>query len=141
MLRLASFLVTLLIISCSEPAPAPAAPEPTPIPVAADRAGEAPAPEGFVDTDPSPLTREEIIGMWGLRAQCGQPTIFSGDGTLADYTGQTGQWSLQGDSLTITKGGQTHTSEINPLNANAFTSAPPEDGSGRTRLFVIYQRC
>jgi hypothetical protein len=111
-------------------------PEPVVIEPAVD-----PDPEVFTDTDPSPLTPDELVGMWGLRANCGQPTVFVADGTLTDYTGQTGQWSLVGNSLTITRGGRTHTNEVNPLNANAFTAGPPEDGSGRTRLFAIYRRC
>lgn len=139
--RIALIFAALCFASCSEPAPAPAAPEATPIPVAVDRPSAPAASDGFVDTDPTPLTREEIVGMWGLRAGCGQPTVFSADGTLTDYTGQTGQWSLDGDSLTITQAGQSFTNEVNPLNANAFSAGPPEDGSGRMRAFVIYQRC
>ncbi|MDZ4693117.1 hypothetical protein [Terricaulis sp.] len=145
MIRLALVIAAIALASCSESAPASQAPDaqtspaaPTAVPVANDFPGD---DESFVDTDPTPLTRGELIGMWGLRSGCGQPTIFSEDGTLTDYTGQTGQWSLQGDSLTITKGGRTFTDEVNPLNANAFTSGPPEDGSGRTRVFAIYRRC
>lgn len=146
MRRALTLIAAVALASCDAPTPAPAPPpeEPpaqTQVPVAADRASEAPAQDGFIDTDPSSLTREEIIGMWGLRAQCGQPTVFAEDGTFTDYTGQSGQWSLQGNSLTMTKAGQSFTNEVNPLNANAFSSGPPEDGSGRTRLFVIYQRC
>ena len=98
-------------------------------------------PEVFTDTDPTPLTPDELVGMWGLRANCGQPTVFVADGTLTDYTGRTGRWSLSGNLLTITRGGQTHTNEVDQLNANAFRAGPPEDGSGRTRLFAIYRRC
>lgn len=98
-------------------------------------------PEVFTDSDPTPLTPDELVGMWGLRADCGQPTVFMSDGTLTDYTGQTGRWSLSRDSLTVTRGEQTITHEVNQLNPNAFTAGPPEDGSGRTRLFVIYRRC
>lgn len=146
MRRALALLAAIAFTGCDERAPlrTPPPDEPpasTQIPVAADRAGEAPAPEGFIDTDPSPLTREEIIGMWGLRAQCGQPTIFAEDGTFTDYTGQTGEWSLQGDALTMTRAGRTYTSEVNQLNTSAFTSGPPDDGSGRTRLFVVYQHC
>ncbi len=144
--RIAIILAAIALASCSDPAPTPppapeartSTPAPTAIPVATDYPGNE---ENFVDTDPTPLTREEVIGMWGLRRDCGQPTIFSEDGTLTDYTGQTGQWSLRGDLLTITKGGRTFTDEVNPLNANTFSSGPPEDGSGRIRVFAIYRRC
>ncbi|HYD86176.1 MAG TPA: hypothetical protein VEA80_01760 [Vitreimonas sp.] len=145
-------LIVLLacVAACGEPTSAPP-PTVEKMPNAAQGSDESSAvvieppagiePEVFTDTDSSPLTADEIVGMWGLRANCGQPTVFGADGTLTDYTGQTGRWSLSGNSLTITQGSQAHTNEVNQLNANAFTSAAPEDGSGRTRLFLIYRRC
>ncbi len=142
MRRAFALAATICLASCSETTPPPVSlSEPTSIPVAVDSAGEPPAPETFVDTDASPLTREELIGMWGLRSGCGQPAVFSEDGSFSDYTGQPGQWSLQGDLLTITKPGQSYSNEVNPLNANTFSASPPDDHSGRIRTFVVYQRC
>lgn len=145
-MKIAILLPACIAAGCSEPAPPPPAEAPTTLQTSGDAQImlDPPAgvePEVFADTDPTPLTADELVGMWGLRANCGQPTVFVSDGTLTDYTGQTGRWSLSGDFLTIMIGGQTHTNEVNQLNARAFTAGPPEDGSGRTRLFVVYRRC
>lgn len=141
------FLVLACVAACSEPAsPPPAESQDStyssggPQVVAIDPPAGIES-ESFTDTDATPLTSEELVGMWGLRANCGQPTVFVADGTLTDYTGQPGEWSLRGNLLTITQGGQAYTNEVNQLNPNAFTSGPLEDGSGRTRLFAIYRRC
>jgi len=134
-------LVFACVAACSEPAPAETPPATIQIHPAPPQPQPAGAPQSFVDTDPTPLTREELIGMWSLRENCGQPTIFAADGALTDYTGQSGQWTLEGDTLTIIKAGQTSRNEVNQLNANAFSAGSPDDGGGSTRLFVIYQRC
>lgn len=92
-------------------------------------------PDGFTDIDDSPLTRAEVIGMWGLRAGCGQPYVFSEDGTFADYAGASGNWSIENDVLTLTYANRISAQPVNQLNDNTFAAGDPNG------LMVMYQRC
>lgn len=110
--------------------------EPVEEPVAAERAW----PAEFYDTDDSPLTNEEIVGMWSTVPNCAQPTVFSADGTFTDHTGRSGRWALNGDHLTM--GGRS-TNEANQFDANTFSLGAPADrvAPGAMRTFLIYRRC
>jgi hypothetical protein len=125
----------LLIASCDQAAPP--APEPSVESAIEPSAPEAPVVESdsFTDTDDTPLTREELLGMWSTSSGCGQPTVFSEDGSFTDYTGQTGRWTLANDRLTQTSDRGSYTNRTNQFNANTF--AIGESGG----LFVIYRRC
>lgn len=104
--------------------------------VAADNAW----PDSFVDVDDSPLTNDEILGMWSTAPHCTQPTIFMSDGTFTDYTGGTGQWTLRGDRLTMTRGERTYTNVVDQLDANTFSTRSSQEASV-TQLFAMHRRC
>lgn len=98
-------------------------------------------PSEFVDTDDSPLTAQEIVGMWSTAPHCAQPTVFSLDGGYTDYTGRSGRWELNGDLLTMS--GRGSGNEVNQLDANTFTASAPRTqiDPDAIRTFLIYRRC
>lgn len=99
-------------------------------------------PSEFFDTDDSPLTPEEIVGMWSNAPNCSQPTVFTADGAYTDQTGYTGRWTLNIGRLSL-EGRPGIVSEVNQFDANTFSAGPPSSAipSGALRTFVIYRRC
>lgn len=116
-------------------------PEATSSEAAAAETGDGAWPSEFIDTDDSPLTTQEIVGMWSTAPNCAQPTVFSLDGGYTDYSGRGGRWELNGDLLTMS--GRGGANEVNQLDANTFTAGVPraEVGPGAMRTFAIYRRC
>lgn len=100
-------------------------------------------PAEFVDTDNSPLTAQEILGMWSIAPNCAQPTIFMPDGTYTDYSGHTGSWVLDGDRLTMGRAVGEYVNEVNQFDANTFAVGAPsaEIAPGALRTVAIYRRC
>lgn len=108
---------------------------------------EAPASTGwpveFYDTDNSPLTSQEIVGMWSTAPNCAQPTVFMADGAYTDHTGYTGRWTLDNERLSLVRGRNTSVDEVNQFDADTFAAGAPkaESAPGVIHTFVIYRRC
>lgn len=46
-------------------------------------------------------TREFILGRWGENGDCAKDLTINADGTFTSYSGMSGQWTLEGDGLTL----------------------------------------
>jgi hypothetical protein len=110
----------------TEPAAAPQ----ESIPVASD----GPRRE-FIDIDPSDLTVDELVGMWSNDENCARPIVYNADGTYTDYTGVSGRWTLENESLTRTGGGRTISDHVDPLDTDTVALGE-EDG-----LVAMLMRC
>lgn len=113
-----------LIAACSPAAEAPAAPE-----VALEAA--APVAEQAGATT---LTREFLVGAWGDNGDCGAPIRFNADGTYA-INGAPGQWTLEGDIITMSGAGGTFQLRAQVLNDHQILIGNPNGSIG------LSQRC
>lgn len=145
------FWFPLILAACDDPPTTPiqTRPEVGVIP-SEPPADETPAPTDdgdwpaeFFDTDDSPLTPEEIVGMWSIAPNCAQPRVFMADGTYTDHTGYTGRWTLNNEMLSLVGQRDTYVNEVNQIDANTFTAGAPRGTSrpGVIHTFIIYRRC
>src|SRR5262249_49532280 len=83
-----------------------------------------------------PNDNYSLVGRWGDNGDCTHGTTFSEDGSFySDSTGGRGQWTLEGDALTMTgKGGEFHMT-LQWIDAD-HTRVTNQDGS-----IGMSQRC
>ena len=91
----------------------------------ANAAGEAAKPESTVTAASGATTggsggldRAYLVGRWSDDGDCSAATEFRADGTFLFPWGDTGQWTLAGDQLTLT--GNTHPFTIRVIDANTL---------------------
>lgn len=114
----------LVLVACSQP-PAPAAEEPV-----GDATGVTEAPAGS-----SAITREALLGRWGDNGDCTKLITFNADGTFDSYSGMSGTWTLEGDSLTLSGSAGDFLLRVASGGNDTLMIGQP-DGS-----FGISQRC
>lgn len=120
----AAVACTLALAACSPPPATPAAEMDT-----ATTTTEAAAP---VEGTPS---AEALLGRWGDNGDCTKDITFNADGTFLSYSGMSGRWTLQGDSLTLDGEGGSFLLRVAMANNDTLMIGQP-DGS-----FGISQRC
>jgi hypothetical protein len=69
-----------------------------------------------------------LIGSWSDTGDCATTIAFTADGAFATADGSEGQWSLMGDTLTLTGEGGARTLTIVPIDRNTM-EVIGEDGS------------
>lgn len=129
-----AFAAALTIAACSPPATqAPAAPEAaaqTPAPGAKPSAAtSAVAPAGAAPT------AAVLVGRWGDNGDCAKDIVFNADGTFASYTGGVGNWSLDGEVMTMRGAGGTFQVRVEVIDANRLMIQNPDGSIG------VSQRC
>lgn len=124
MLRSIITLTVLVCIMACTPAPATTeAPAAEPASSAsAPQTGEAPAPA-------------MLVGRWGDNGDCTKDIVFNADGTYRSYTGGSGNWSLNGDVMTMSGAAGTFQVRVSILNGNQLLIGNPDGTIG------ISQRC
>lgn len=80
-------------------------------------------------------TANMLLGRWGDNGDCTKDITFNADGTFLSYSGMSGRWTLQGDSLTLAGQGGTFQLRVAVANNDTLMIGQP-DGS-----FGISQRC
>lgn len=113
--------VCLALAACSQPS----APE-----TVGDATGVTEAPAGA-----GSITREALLGAWGDNGDCTKLITFKDDGTFDSYSGMSGTWTLNGDSLTLSGSGGDFLLRVASGGENTLMIGQP-DGS-----FGVSQRC
>lgn len=117
----AAFACLIALAACSQP---PAAP-----------ASETPATTEAAAADDGAITREQLIGRWGDNGDCTKLITFNADGTFQSYSNMTGQWTLEGDALTLSGEGGEFLLRVASGGGDTLMIGQP-DGS-----FGVSQRC
>lgn len=86
-------------------------------------------------TDTGHITREALLGSWGDNGDCTKLITFNADGTFLSYSGMSGNWTLEGDALTLSGSGGDFLLRVASGGENTLMIGQP-DGS-----FGISQRC
>ena len=91
----------------------------------ANEAGDAAKPESNASAaseatagGSASLDRTYLVGRWADDGDCSAATEFRADGTFLFPWGDTGQWTLAGNQLTLT--GNTHPFTIRVIDANTL---------------------
>lgn len=74
------------------------------------------------------VDRNFIVGSWSDAGDCATTIAFTADGVFASADGTGGQWTLTGDTLTLTGEGGARTLTIVPIDRNTM-EVIGEDGS------------
>ena len=74
------------------------------------------------------VDREFLIGTWSDQGDCSTTVAFTADGGYATADGAEGQWSLAGDTLTLSGEAGSTTMTIIPIDRNTM-EVIGEDGS------------
>jgi len=80
-------------------------------------------------------TRAQLVGRWGDNGDCSKDIVFNADGTFRSYTGGSGNWSLNGDIMTMSGVAGTFQVRVSILNGNQLLIGNPDGTIG------ISQRC
>lgn len=112
----------LVLVACSQP---PGAEEPV---GDATTSTEAPANAGAI-------TSEALLGRWGDNGDCTKLITFNADGTFDSYSGMSGNWTLNGDALTLSGSGGDFLLRVASGGPDTLMIGQP-DGS-----FGVSQRC
>jgi hypothetical protein len=129
-MRLIAAAAALFVAACSPPpadtaesqAPVETAQADTGKPGAAAQAGDAPTPA-------------QLVGRWGDNGDCSKDIVFNADRTYRSYTGGSGNWSLNGDIMTMSGAAGTFQVQVSILNDNQMLIGNPDGTIG------ISQRC
>lgn len=74
------------------------------------------------------VDREFLIGTWSDQGDCSTTVAFTADGGYATADGAEGEWSLAGDTLTLSGEAGSTTMTIIPIDRNTM-EVIGEDGS------------
>ena len=116
-----------LLAACGDPLATPAPAPEAPAPVAADAMDVSQAAVMPLD--------QFIVGRWGDSGDCKKDIVFDADGTFRSYTGGSGNWSLSGDTISMTGAGGTFTLRLRQIDQATLETTSP-DGA-----VVLSQRC
>lgn len=83
---------------------------------------------GGAPTARQAVDREFLIGTWSDQGDCSSTVAFTADGGYATADGAEGQWSLAGDTLTLSGEAGSTTMTIIPIDRNTM-EVVGEDGS------------
>jgi hypothetical protein len=131
LIRPAAAAAILLTAACA-PAPADNADAQAPQAAQADASGK---PEGGPQQAGEALTPAQLVGRWGDNGDCSKDIVFNADGTFRSYTGGSGNWSLNGDVMTMSGAAGTFQVRVSILNGNQLLIGNPDGTIG------ISQRC
>ena len=87
-----------------------------------------PGQNGDVSTPAVAVDRNFIIGTWSNSGDCSTSVAFTADGGYATADGLEGQWSLSGDSLTLSGEAGATTLTVIAIDRNTM-EVVGEDGS------------
>lgn len=124
---------TLLVAACTPPPASPTNAEPAP--QAAAEADATSKPASSTPQAAEAPTPAMLVGRWGDNGDCTKDIIFSADGTFRSYTGGSGNWSLDGDVMTMSGAAGTFQVQVSILNGNQLLIGNPNGTIG------ISQRC
>lgn len=101
-----------------------------------DNRAERPVAASPPSTPRPALTREFLIGRWGLGGSCGDMIVtFAADGSASPPTGT--RWQLNGNIVSVTQpGGQAEPATITVTGANSFRATPGDRGEA-----IAFVRC
>lgn len=77
------------------------------------------------------VSRDYLIGSWTDDNDCTKAVALAGDGTFTTYDGRQGQWSLQGDQLTMS-GRDTIVMRVVPVDWNTITLVNADGSLGHS---------
>lgn len=80
-------------------------------------------------------TREFLIGRWGDNGDCTKDLTINADGSFESYSGMSGQWTLEGDTLTLNGESGSFALTIGVGPNDTLLIGQPEGGFGSS------QRC
>lgn len=89
-------------------------------------------PENY--TAASPITPEFMLGRWADNSDtaCVRDIVYYDDGTFVSYVGGGGQWSLQGDVMTMSGPGGVFPVRLGLIDQNNVTVTNPDGTTGRS---------
>jgi hypothetical protein len=119
----------LLVAACS-----PAPPDTTEAQAPAAAQTDTGKPAGAAQAGAAP-TPAQLVGRWGDNGDCSKDIVYNADGTFRSYTGGSGNWSLDGDILTMSGAAGTFQVRVSILNGNQMLIGNPDGTIG------ISQRC
>jgi hypothetical protein len=83
------------------------------------------APPPTVQQAPVGFSAETLIGRWGDSGDCTKDVVFNADGTFLSYTGGDGQYSVEGDIITMSGDGGVFQLRANVLDPNTLELTNP----------------
>jgi hypothetical protein len=77
-------------------------------------------------------TAAMLIGSWADDGDCSQELTFYEDGTFRSFTGGTGEWRLDGDTLTLSGDGGSLALQLQSIDRNEMVAVNPQGQVGRS---------
>jgi len=81
------------------------------------------------------LTPAMLVGRWGDNGDCTKDIVINADGTFHSYTGGGGNWSLNGDVMSMTGGNGAFQVRVAVINGRTLMITNPDGSVGTS------QRC
>ena len=138
----------MFLAACGQPATTapqtPAAPsasaqgKPDAAPPPAETAGKPDAATPAAASTPAPvngLTPAMLVGRWGDNGDCTKDIVINADGTFHSYTGGGGNWSLNGNVMSMTGSNGTFQVRVAVVNGRTLMITNPDGSVGTS------QRC
>jgi hypothetical protein len=104
-------------------------------PPATEQSAAAPEAAAATEANPGAITQEALLGSWGDNGDCTKLITFKADGTFDSYSGMSGNWTLNGDALTLSGSDGDFLLHVASGGPDTLMIGQP-DGS-----FGISQRC
>lgn len=119
--RLAIAIAVAFVVACSPPASPPAT--------------EPASPQTAAITATPSTSAQLLVGRWGDNGDCAKDIVFAEDGTFRSYTGGSGAWALDGNTVTMSGSGGTFQVQIEIIGDNQLLIQNPDGSVGTS------QRC
>jgi hypothetical protein len=85
----------------------------------------APPPAPAIAEAPAAFSAQTLVGRWGDSGDCSKDVVFNADGTFHSYTGGDGQYSVDGDLITMSGDGGVFQLRARVLDAGALELTNP----------------
>jgi len=81
------------------------------------------------------ITPQFLLGRWGDNGDCTKDIVFNPDGSYTAYTGGSGRWQINGDSIVMSGAGGTFSLQMQLIDQDHLRLRNPDGSIGTS------QRC